>query len=570
MQELSLVEGNQRRDFADIVWQIAERRGCNEFVVRYDCGHSLRAEVSAPHLPSTKDYGTHEADRSRYVQHCLHVLTRHPADIQVQVTVPEGRCRHCQRGQRQTLVCGPVHTDLREPAAPGLVAKTLGRGPLDALTHAKRVELPMTAHSFLATIGQVCKMPETANLHPLAGAQEAVLEMPWASKPMMPKEEIHQWTRKEIEDDVESMLLRYICCSAILLFVFSGESFYHLVTNLMPIQQEADGTFKEIEYIGLDQLTPELVVLSNLTSLSGLEMRVANCTWIMSTLTYAVHKAAGPGEAADGTDAIGSSGGYVWSGIVHPVWVGILIGFTPLLCVFEFMITMPRFVMLNVMFTGIRCLILQPGRLLMSLLSSILVFLTRSLFSPPAVLVTTVPTANPLLGAAFICISLAAITSPVPLLLLARDLWNTTSNLGLVRRCRRAAAGNKTLNKALDRLPFGASRSRGSGRGSRDPKKDCKGDRPSRSDSGKGDKLQGKDDKGSSAFAPPCFVCLDKPSRYILEPCGHRVVCGDCAVQLVDAAARTRTATEADRGGDRGGNCPSCTMAINRAMRIFP
>lgn len=561
------MEGNQRRDFADIVWQIAERRGCNEFVVRYDCGHSLRAEVWAPHLPSTKDYGTHEADRSRYVQHCLHVLTRHPAEPQVQVTVPEGRCRHCQRGQRQTLVCGPVHTDLREPAAPGLVAKTLGRGALDALTRAKRVDLPMTAHAFLATIGQVCRMPETANLRLLVGAQEAVLEMPWSTKQMMPKEEIHQWTRKEIEDDVESMLFRYICCSAILLFVFSGESFYHLVSNLMPIQPEADLNFKETEYIGLDQLTPELVVLENLTTLSGLELRVANCTWIMSSLTYAVHTALGPGEAAE-SDALQGNGGYLWSGIVHPSWVGILIACTPLLCVFEFMVTMPRFIMINVMFSGFRCLIVQPGRLLVSLLSSIMLFLTRSLFSPPAILVTTVPTANPILGAAFVCISLAAITSPVPLLLLARDLWNTTANLRVVRSFRRAV-GSKVLSKALERLPF-ASRSKGTTRGSRDPKqKDYKGaERPNRADSGKADKLQGKDDKGAAtSFAPPCFVCLDKPSRYILEPCGHRVVCGDCAVQLVDAAARTRTATEADRGGDRGGNCPSCSLAINRAMR---
>ena len=60
---------------------------------------------------------------------------------------------------------------------------------------------------------------------------------------------------------MESMLFRYICCSAIaqtsepglswvlpssrfplrwrqLLFVFSGESFYHLVSNLMPIQPD--------------------------------------------------------------------------------------------------------------------------------------------------------------------------------------------------------------------------------------------------------------------------------------------------------------------------------------------
>mmetsp|Transcript_20669 Transcript_20669/g.48253 ORF Transcript_20669/g.48253 Transcript_20669/m.48253 type:complete len:560 (+) Transcript_20669:144-1823(+) len=558
MQELSLVEGNQRRDFADVVWQLADRRGCNEFVVRYDCGHSLRAEVAVPMLPSTKDYATHESDRTRFVQHCLHVLTRHPAETQVQVTVPEGRCRHCQRGQRQTLVCGPVHTDLREPAAPGLVAKTLGRGPLDALTQAKRVELPMTGHAFLTIMAQVSKMPSTANLRPLLGAQDAVLEMPFAAKPLPPKEELHQWNRKDIEEDVESMLLRYVLCSAILLFVFWGETVYHVLSSFFPPPEPDGGTDKDIPFIGLDVLTPELVVLGNLTTLSSLELRMANSTWILSTMTYAVHKALGPGQEVEGADAIGSNAGFVWSGIVHPLWVAVLLAFTPFLFIFEFMVTMPRYVLLNVMFTGVRSFILRPGHFLVGAATSLLVFLGRALFSSPGVFVTSVPTANPILGAAFICISLAAITSPVPLTLLAQDLWNVTTNLRMARSMKRALGRNKAWGKVLERLHIGqTSRARGGGRGATPKQKDHK------TSSGKGEKMQGKDEKGSSRdFVPACFVCLDKPSRYVLEPCGHRVVCGDCAVQLVDAAADR----ERDRGG---GNCPSCGNAINRAMRIF-
>lgn len=54
--------------------------------------------------------------------------------------------------------------------------------------------------------------------------------------------------------------------------------------------------------------------------------------------------------------------------------------------------------------------------------------------------------------------------------------------------------------------------------------------------------------------------------RYVLEPCGHRVVCSDCAVQLVDCATRSRTEGTGDRGS---GTCPSCGSAITRAMRIF-
>merc|ERR1712217_3458 len=75
----------------------------------------------------------------------------------------------------------------------------------------------------------------------------------------------------------------------------------------------------------------------------------------------------------------------------------------------------------------------------------------------------------------------------------------------------------------------------------------------------------------SQPSAPACFVCLDRPSRYVLEPCGHRVVCGDCAVQLVEAAARNRSMSEAigsaHHASERGGGaCPSCGMVITRAM----
>merc|ERR1712217_524424 len=51
-------------------------------------------------------------------------------------------------------------------------------------------------------------------------------------------------------------------------------------------------------------------------------------------------------------------------------------------------------------------------------------------------------------------------------------------------------------------------------------------------------------------------------------------VCCECAVQLVEAAARNRSMSEAaDRAhhaSERGGGaCPSCGVAITRAMRLF-
>merc|ERR1719499_1574039 len=74
-----------------------------------------------------------------------------------------------------------------------------------------------------------------------------------------------------------------------------------------------------------------------------------------------------------------------------------------------------------------------------------------------------------------------------------------------------------------------------------------------------GGKQEGRSGSGADLqpSAPPCFVCLDKPSRYILEPCGHRVVCEECAVQLVETAARNRSMAESSgsvhHGSERGG-----------------
>lgn len=553
MQELQIVEGSQHRDFADIVWQITERGTCNEFVVRYDCGHSLRAEICVPAIPSTKEYGSHPTERLRYAQHALHVLTRNPAALQAQVTVLEGRCRHCQRGQRQTLVCGPVHVDLREPASPGLVVKALGGITVDVLAQAKRMELAMTGHQFLTTVCQV--LPDGAEIPPPSGAKEAVFETPFASldAPVNLKEELHQWLRKEVEDELESLLLRYVCCATMILMLLFCECFYIFTVQILP--QEETGA-KDME----DVQSSMALALSNLTSVSSLELQMTNSTWMLSALTLAVHKALGPGEALE-PDSTGSSGGFLWSFFIHPLWVFILLLLRPLSAL-ESLVLLPRSMILACL-TSVRELVLRPGAFLLGILFSMLLFLLQSLFSPPT-LFASAGSANPILGAAFIVVSLAAITSPVPLTLLAHDLCALVANLDLVRRLRRAA-GHKALGRLLDRLhlsPLGSA-SRGS-KGQRS-KKDYK---PARSESGRGDKLQGKDEKGGVPFVPSCFVCLDKPSRYILEPCGHRVVCGDCAVQLVDAAARSRPATE-ERGGDRGGNCPSCGQSVNRAMRIF-
>eukprot|EP00913_Durusdinium_trenchii_P018278 g17173.t1 len=408
--------------------------------------------------PNPKEYGTTDPERRRYAQHCLYVLTRNPGVTQVQVTVSEGRCRHCQRGQRQTLVCGPVHVDLREPASPGLVAKALGNIPMDALSQAKRIVLPMTAHAFLAAIGQDGRR-RTPTGAPFLGRfalGEARRSTGWV------EQEMPQWERKEIEDEMESFMLRYVCCAFMVLLCFLCEFGYVLGRELTPQENESMEEYIQGE---LEEQMMTAQALSNLTSLSSLEFRMANSTWTLSALTLAVHKAFGP-EDMEGMEAAGrslaakqmhlilaprspedlSSGGILWSAI-HPLWVALLLVLGPIAWM-DCLLALPRSMLADArptkaytspgklvlgVIAGVRELILRPGGFMLGIAGSTLLFLLRSFFAPPTLFVTSGPTANPILGAGFISISLAAITSPVPLTLLAHDLCSVIANWDIVR-----------------------------------------------------------------------------------------------------------------------------------------
>jgi len=75
-----------------------------------------------------------------------------------------------------------------------------------------------------------------------------------------------------------------------------------------------------------------------------------------------------------------------------------------------------------------------------------------------------------------------------------------------------------------------------------------------------------KSDKGREGkHTPACFLCLDRPSRYAVEPCGHRVTCAECTIQLVEAAVRNRS----EGCPEKGGTCPFCGTAVSRAIRVF-
>lgn len=592
-----MVEGSQRRDLADVLWQIGERRGCNEIVVRYDCGHTLRAEVSAPVLPKIQEYGSGEAERRRYLQHCLHVLTRDPSATQVQITVQEGRCRHCSRGSRQTLVCGPIHADLRESAVPANAAK-VSQNSLDSLQHmaGKKLELPMTSHAFLAAMGAVCQLPDSANGSSsllLTQNNQAVLQNPFDA-PALSREGIKQCLRKDIEEEMESEFRRYFYCAGLVLVLLAAECVYLFLVHLRPSQDLLESDWDELA-AGNTTVKGARLGLSNLTSLSSLELRIANSTWVLSALTLAVHKAFGPSEfVEESKDVAGSNVNFMWGAVwnvVHPLWVVTSVMLAPLLWVLDLVVAVPRFMILNVLFAGVREIIWRPCGFLLSVLArgvfNLVAFLLRCIFSPPTA-VAYMPTANPMAAAMMLCIVIAIITSPVPLTFLLHNLWTDFASLDLIRKLKRTVLGAQVL----DRLGWASARnnearSKGGGGGvgrsmptSKASAKDSRGSSGAAADKGSGsqglrsegsvgskEKLQGSG--GGILFAPPCFVCLDRPSRYALEPCGHRVVCGECAVQLVDPRSRTANEVAGHQTDRGGGQCPSCGQAITRAMRIF-
>lgn len=551
MQELSLVEGAQRRDFGDVVWQIAERRGCDEVVVRYDCGHAIRADVWAPALPRTREYGMKEAERRRFMQHSLFVLTKDPGAPKVQITVPDGRCRHCGRGQRQLLICGPLQMDLAD------------------LVTSARLELPLSSHAFLAAMGQVCRLPENITPPPLlqGGLAQGAAIRPFDGPPL-PREGVKQWSRKEVEDELKSEMVKYVgSATCVLLFVIV-ECIYICIAHLGPLGPSGFNDTFSTTLSTTGQL-------QNLSSVTSVEFGISNSTW--------VHRVFGPSEPA-GDGAEEGTGSLFWSLLVHPLWVVASAVLAPMLWVLDLVVAVPRFLLLHVFLAVLRGFILRPCLWLLSflidVLSNLAVLLFRCVFSRPTAVLSQIPLTNPMVVAMALSLVVAALSAPQPPSFSLPSVWGDLPSLELTR-------GLKVLSLRLrifwasarkDSRPKGglrgvaAARQKGhaENRSARGEKAEAPG-RPERPQAGQRDGGKAQVEQRSSGdkqSAPACFVCLDRPSQYLLEPCGHRVVCGDCAVQLVEAAARNRSISEAAGGthhsSERGGACPSCGLAITR------
>lgn len=559
MKGLSLVEGAHRRDFADVVWQIADKRGCDEVAIRYDCGHAIRADVWAPTLAKTREYGVGEAERRRFMQHSLFVMTREPGAPRVQITVPEGLCRLCARGQRQTLICGPLQMDLT-----------------DAPAAARRLELPLSSHAFLSVMGQVCRLPENLSTPPIPQGKDGSLK-PFDGPPL-PRESLRQWTRREVEDDLRAEVRRYVGMAMLALMLVGIQALYLCRVHLAPATSAFEGEGGE------NSSEPGMAgELGNLTSVGSFEMGLANSTWALSVLTVAVHKAFAPEATSVGPEDLVPGTHFFWSYLVHPLWMVTSVLLAPLMLVLDFVVV----AVVRILFSLTRDLVWRPASWVITdltkLTSGLVTMFVHNVIIRPTVVLSQIPMTNPMLVAMLLSLLVALVSAPQPPSLSLPSIWSKLPSFELTQSLKKAISRSKSLGplvqqiKALwgmrkegrakgGRLGVPASRgSKGGSAGSRDRVVDSAPGRPEKAGACKQDgKTPGSSVQQQSA--PPCFVCLDRPSRYILEPCSHRVVCGECAVQLVEAAARNRSMSE---GAGGGGACPSCGMAISRAMRLF-
>eukprot|EP00927_Polykrikos_kofoidii_P048495 TRINITY_DN42769_c0_g1_i1.p1 TRINITY_DN42769_c0_g1~~TRINITY_DN42769_c0_g1_i1.p1 ORF type:complete len:607 (-),score=85.67 TRINITY_DN42769_c0_g1_i1:51-1832(-) len=581
-EKMQAVPRDNRRDFVDVMWQIAEKRSCDEVVIRYDCGHHMKAEVLVPVLPKTREYSNQEADRRRFMQHSLFVLTKNPGSPKVQITVPEGRCRLCGRGQRQVLFCGLLQRDLtedrqRRDQLADLRGKALVGGALASqaclFAQARRLELPLSSHVFLQAMGQVCRLPDNITPPPLlqnSSALQTSALKPFDGPPL-PREGLHQWSRKEIEDELKAEVVKYVGGATFLLVFVVIECLYLCVVRFGPSSHGG---------LGDDASTNASRTLSgelrNLTSVSAIEMGIANSTWALSALTLTVHKAFGPMKDSSG----GMTTSLWWTAFVHPLWVVTSVLLAPLLWVLDLVVALPRFLLLHVVLAVARSLVWRPCSWLLGFLmefsSAFAAFVVRCLFSRPTAMLTQIPVTNPMVVAMVLSLLVAALSAPQPPSLPLPGIWTDLLSLAFTRGIRRAVFRSRTLGPLVQRLrAFWASRrkdgrSKGGVRGIPVPRGQKDGpERPGKPQLGK----QGEGRVPSTASQPACFLCLDRPSRYILEPCGHQVVCGECAVQLVEATVQlvNKESAGAHYSSDKngGGACPSCGQAITRAMRVF-
>ena len=73
----------------------------------------------------------------------------------------------------------------------------------------------------------------------------------------------------------------------------------------------------------------------------------------------------------------------------------------------------------------------------------------------------------------------------------------------------------------------------------------------------------GKQKTGLHGNDDLCVICNDSPRTHAITPCGHRCLCGTCAVTLKQQQPRSRKKKKPVE------KCPLCRQGINQIIRIF-
>lgn len=536
------------REFSDIIWQIGEMRCCDEVLIHYDCGHCMRADVWVPALPKTQEYTNHELERRRFMQHSFFILTKNPGANKVQITVPEGRCRHCGRGQRLALLCGPVRMDLVDEVDES--GNRAGAAVLQQLRTARQLEMVLTSHVFLAAMGQVCRLPNDVIPAPLWQGQSAegnVLQPRDGPLPGIEASTI--CTRKDIEDELRSKVMKYIGGATCLALMLVTQCLYLFIRWTGGAAEPTSFSRNIIGEIG------------SMTAYVSIDANMTNSSWPMSVLSYGIRTVLGSVDILNKGSFTGSS----WFALIMQT-LGLLVSWilVPIAWVVDVLVAVPRF-LFSMVYTLVYGLLWRPCCWCVSgivhLASNPRLIFERSWWVMPAIVdqVSLIALANATLGGTFLCIVVAVLSSPQPLSLSLQSVWGELPSL---------STGNGEKKKRETPALWTPSRKENGG-----PKHNGRGPKDKAShNNGGGRHDRGADANGSSSQFM-CFVCLERPSHYMLEPCGHHVVCGECVVQIVEVASRGRPMCETaggHRGSEKsGGTCPSCGLAVKQAMRVF-
>lgn len=534
------------RDFADVIWEIGERRWCDEVHVYYSCGHRMRVDVFIPALPKAHEYVNPATDRRRFMLHSFHVMTRDLGEQmapKVQITIPEGRCRHCGCGQRKTLHCGCIQVPIEDTQdQENHQMFQLMR----QFSHARRLEYVFPSHIFLAAMGKDCRFPDGIEPPPLQSNGSLTGPVPpmYTEGPLQNHELNLRNGRQDVEDSLSHDVVRYWGLAMCMLLVFMALWVYFLLSLC---------GFAEWGIVA---------DMGSISTTGFVDSSFTNNPWLFSVLSYVRQFANGS------TDSTSTSSSW-WSYIMQPICFVITSVLVISSWVLNIIYAIPssKPVLYNI-FDTMTWLVWCPCSWVFSLIASVLnnptgVFsrLARpaSIDQFPLLQIT-----NALISAALLCILLVVLSSPQPLSLSLQSIWGELPSLGL------AKSGDEkkgSLQRLWRRKDNGKSKgNHAAGKAS----KEKSGDKENL-------KRNSKTDTGipsrPSSTQTDCFVCHSRCANYLLEPCGHQVVCGSCAMELVAMASRGRHEGENPnnhRSSQRTeGGCPSCSSVVKQAMRIF-